>query len=391
MPIDLEKLARELGLEDYPAHPARESTTGREAFRERENSPRTRHPAPTRQDPSDPGTPPVAGCAPGGAGELLEGVPGKDLPDKKGPKTPLEGTVPGLPGGVSGGVISTARRGGALLFLEETGEKLGEVLDQLLSWPYLGMDLETTGLDPHTAKPRLLSLAAKGLVVVMDLFRVPLEALAPLFGEKGPVLVGHNLKFDLGFLLKAGVWQGSGKRLWDVGLVHQVLHVQAHMPALKDLVPLDKTMQTSDWSGPLSREQLVYAAMDAAVPLGLYQEQRERARDLGLEQVLEVEHRALPAVAWMELAGVPFDPVLWEEAAREAEEKARKLLGDLPSEVNWNSPQQALRYLEEEGLHLENTREESLAEHRDHPLVAKLLAYREAAKRASTYGKAWSK
>jgi DNA polymerase-1 len=175
-------------------------------------------------------------------------------------------------------------------------------------------------------------------VFVVDLFRVPLEVFAPLFGEEGPVLVGHNLKFDLGFLLKAGVWRGSGRRLWDTGLAHQVLHAEARMPALKDLVPeLDKSPQTSDWSGPISEEQVRYAAMDALAVVDLYRGQQKRAAMEGLEKVLEVEHRALPAVAWMELSGVPFDPALWEEGAREAEEEARRLLSELPFGLNSKS------------------------------------------------------
>ncbi|WP_223968946.1 hypothetical protein [Thermus thermophilus] len=220
--------------------------------------------------------------------------------------------VAGLPEGVEGFELH---------YIPEVGPGMGELLDLLMRQPVLGVDLETTGLDPHTARPRLLSLAGERFAVVVDLFRVPLEVFRPLFSwEEGPLLVGHNLKFDLLFLLKAGVWRASGKRLWDTGLAHQVLHAQARMPALKDLAPgLDKTLQTSDWGGPLSSEQVAYAGLDAVVPLSLYGEQKKRARAMGLEKVLEVEHRALPAVAWMELRGVPFAPELWEEAAREAE------------------------------------------------------------------------
>jgi DNA polymerase-1 len=260
--------------------------------------------------------------------------------------------------------------------------------------PVLGLDLETTGLDPHQDRPRLLSLSTERDTYLADLFALPhaLEALRPLFEAKtGPVLVGHNLKFDLAFLLKAGLWP-EGRRLWCTGLAHQVIHAQARMPALKDLAPgLDKTLQTSDWSGPLSPEQLAYAALDAVVPLSLYGEQKKRARAMGLEKVLEVEHRALPAVAWMELRGVPFAPELWEEAAREAEREAEALRGELPFGVNWNSPSQVLAYLKGEGLDLPDTREDTLAGYREHPLVAKLLRYREAAKRVSTYGKEWAK
>ncbi|WP_295432985.1 bifunctional 3'-5' exonuclease/DNA polymerase [Thermus sp.] len=271
--------------------------------------------------------------------------------------------------------------------------RMEEVLDYLGRFPFLGLDLETTGLDPHRDRIRLLTLATEEGAITFDLFRVPqaLEALKPLLASpRGPVLVGHNLKFDLGFLLKAGL-EVEGGRLWDTGLVHQVLNAEARMPSLKELVPeLDKTLQTSDWAGPLSQEQLAYAALDALVLHGLYQEQHKKVNQRSLGKVVAIEHRALPAIAWMELSGAPFDPALWEEAVAEGEGSLRSIQEALPKGVNWNSPQQVLRYLRELGLNLPNTTEETLAQHQDHPLVAALLRYREAAKRLSTYGEKWA-
>jgi DNA polymerase-1 len=245
---------------------------------------------------------------------------------------------------------------------------------------------------------RLATFATPEEVVVFDLFRVPPEVLRPLFGEAGPVLVGHNLKFDLAFLLALGLWEGTGKRLWDTGLTHQVLTASSRMPALKDLVPgLDKTLQASDWGGELTEAQVQYAALDAWATLSLYRGQREEARRLGVSRVVALENRALPAVAWMEAVGVPFDPALWEKAAKEADKEADKeaerkkesLLESLPKRVEWDSPAQVLAYLKAEGLPVEDTREETLAAYRDHPIVAALLAYREASKRVSTYGQDW--
>ncbi|MFX4689768.1 hypothetical protein ABTB16_20480, partial [Acinetobacter baumannii] len=79
----------------------------------------------------------------------------------------------------------------------------------------------------------------------------------------------------------------------------------------------DKSLQTSDWSGPLSREQLTYAAMDAQTVLRIHALQAPRVRTAGLVGVVEIEHRALPAIGWMETAGVPFDLEVWTQAALE--------------------------------------------------------------------------
>lgn len=270
--------------------------------------------------------------------------------------------------------------------------QLEPLLPRLMAAPVLGLDLETTGLDPHQDRPRLLSLSTERDTYLVDLFALPhaLEALRPLFEAKtGPVLVGHNLKFDLAFLLKAGLWP-EGRRLWCTGLAHQVIHARSRMPALADLVPsLDKSLQTSDWSGPLSEAQLAYAAKDAQVLLPLYHQQKGEVQRLGLGRVMEIESRTLPAVAWMGLKGTPFDPERWLATAKEAELSAQEALKRLDWRTNWDSPKQVLEALRRAGIELSDTREETLSRYRTHPTVAALLAYREHRKRVGTYGPAW--
>lgn len=269
--------------------------------------------------------------------------------------------------------------------------QLEPLLPRLMQAPVLGLDTETTGLDPHRDRVRLLSLAApEGETYLIDLFRVDPRALLPLFGAEGPVLVGHNLRFDLAFLARLGLELPSGHRLHDTALTHQVIHHQARMPALSDLVPgLDKTHQTSDWSGPLTEAQLAYAAEDARVLLPLYDQQQAEVQQSGLSRVLEIEHRALPAIAWMGLMGVPFDPKRWLEVAKAEEARAKEALQKLDWRTNWDSPKQVLEALRRAGIELSDTREETLSRYRTHPTVAALLAYREHKKRLSTYGGSW--
>lgn len=274
---------------------------------------------------------------------------------------------------------------------------LEALLPHLLSQPCLGFDLETTGLDPHQDRVRLVSVAWPEGVALVDAFAVPLQTLAPLLGLEGPTLIGHNLKFDLTFLLQAGVWAGPGTRLWDTALAEQVLEASARMPSLADLSErytgqtLDKALQASDWTGRLSREQLTYAALDAVTALRIQALQAPKVLAAELDRVLLIEHRALPAVTWMETSGVPFDLERWAKAALGTSRAADRLLDELPFGVNWNSPSQVLRYLRSEGLSLEDTSEASLSRYREHPLVAKLLEYREVAKRSGTYGPEWAK
>lgn len=76
---------------------------------------------------------------------------------------------------------------------------------------------------------------------------------------------------------------------------------------------LDKHPQTADWGGELSPEMLDYAAANTRVLPPLSEALGARVREAGLERALEIESRAVPAVAWMAGAGVPFDAEGWRE------------------------------------------------------------------------------
>jgi DNA polymerase-1 len=395
--FDPEALARKLGFTPYkstprthPANPATGYEEARKTVQDRAEACRVDPPAPTRQNPAKPGTAPtLAGCLPGVAGSLQGRSPGKSFADKEGQKPTLEGGLPGLPGAYPGVSI---RQDPLEVTLIQDPQTAAVEVERLSRCRVLGFDLETTGLDPRADRARLASFATEKGAVVFDLLKLPPVVLRPLFGEEGPVLVGHNLRFDLGFLLALGVWEGSGTRLWDTALTHQVITASSRMPALKDLVAgLDKTLQASDWGGELTEDQLRYAAKDAWAVLSLYREQQREARKLDLLPVVILENTALPAVAWMEVEGVPFDTALWEETAREAERERQRRLEALPFGVNWDSSAQVLRYLRAEGLPIEDTREETLAAYQDRPLVAQLLAFREASRRVSAFGRDWLK
>src|SRR5262249_35574358 len=145
-------------------------------------------------------------------------------------------------------------------------------------------------------------------------------------------------------------------------LLSQLLHGTRHPKGFHGLEqtaarelgrPLDKSHQKDDWSGPLVREQLDYAAADADVLPPLLEALAEKAKLAGLERVAEIERRCLPAMAWLSCSGAPFDKGAWDTlallAAREAEELARQLDAAAPQRPstlqgfdpwNWSSPQQ---------------------------------------------------
>jgi DNA polymerase-1 len=103
--------------------------------------------------------------------------------------------------------------------------QLTAVLPRFLAAPTLGLDTETTGLDPFMDRLRLVQLAVPdGPVYLIDCFAADPRLLAPLFAApNGPTLVGHNLTFDLRFLIQAGLPIPPCRWLFDTMVAVQVL------------------------------------------------------------------------------------------------------------------------------------------------------------------------
>ena len=159
-------------------------------------------------------------------------------------------------------------------------------------------------------------------------------------------------------------------------------------------IEVDKTHQKADWSGELSSSMIEYAATDAQVLLPIAEIFEPRIENAGLERVCEIEHRALPAILWMQHAGLPFDVEGWEAHLKQAKEERDQLGARLDSlapgrpngeKWNWGSPEQVKQVFALVGTNLPNTKEETLAS-RDHPLAHTLLAYRKVSKVLSNYG-----
>src|SRR5262249_14866669 len=145
-----------------------------------------------------------------------------------------------------------------------------------------------------------------------------------------------------------------------------------------------------------------YAALDAAVLAPLYQALTAKVKAAGLGQTAEIERRCLPGLAWLASGGVYFDRERWEQLATSAQADVERLrneldavAGDVPGSLsfdlrNWNSNETVKAALAAVHIKVEKTDDETLAGI-DHPIAALMRQYREASKRASTYGRDWMK
>src|SRR5689334_1839080 len=86
-----------------------------------------------------------------------------------------------------------------------TADEIQQVAAELRAQPFIGLDTETTGLDPHTSQLRLLQLSTPQTSFIVDCFSLSPAQLSPLaevIAAEQPVKIAHNAKFDSKFLMK---------------------------------------------------------------------------------------------------------------------------------------------------------------------------------------------
>ena len=306
--------------------------------------------------------------------------------------------------------------------LIEDSRQLKKLLDPLVNTvEKIGIDTETTGLDPYLNQVRLIQIAiAKHPVFIIDLAAIEKSELTPLkhLLASNCLKIGHNLKFDLMMLATAGI--NLAPPYFDTYLGYKVLTAglkktsTLEMVARKLLrVKLDKSAQKSDFSQDLSMEQLQYAANDAAVLLPLHSKLNRQLDIAKLTYTAKTEFDCLNAVAQMELNGVRLDLDKWHllkqdllQQQAELEQKLQThlnrgdrakgsgfanlsdntLLNKLGSKINLSSPKQVVTAFNQLGIDIKSTNiRELIPLAQDYPVIRWLLEYRSLTTRINTF------
>ncbi|MBS1787791.1 MAG: hypothetical protein JST85_08720 [Acidobacteria bacterium] len=291
-------------------------------------------------------------------------------------------------------------------------DELPRIVAELRAQPVIGLDTETTGLDPHTARLRLLQLSTPQHCFLFDCFQWSAEQLSPvleIIAAEQPIKIAHNAKFDWKFLARHLGVRMNG--IFDTYLASVLASAgdENDRHGLEPVVSrylnqqLNKDAQLSNWAGELSQYQIEYAARDAQVLLSLREALQAKLGELDLLVTAELEFAAVPAIAGMELAGVYLDADCWRallghmtvERDAVADELQHilgagasqlNLFGD-PEPINLDSPAQVKEALARIGIEVEDTREWTLSKlAKDHPVVAKLLEHRGLSKNLSSFG-----
>lgn len=215
-------------------------------------------------------------------------------------------------------------------------EDLVKSIELIKDEKVLGIDTETTGLDCHLHKIRLIQIATQNNpTLIIDCFKCDVKLLQPLL-INGAIKIFHNAKFDIKFLMKNEL--EVSQNIFDTQLAHQLIN--SGKPNLKASlkviakeyldIELDKTEQLSDYkSDILSDSQLRYSAIDAKILLPLREKLKDAIVTAYLVRVAKIEFDCIHAVAMMEFNGMLLNVSQWQNILSEA--RIRK--GELEKEL----------------------------------------------------------
>ena len=306
----------------------------------------------------------------------------------------------------------------------KTADELRRAIERMSSEPVVGLDTETTDLDPYTSRLRLIQLATPEGVSIVDLdafssaadedltHNPDLEPLRRLLEAPRPIKIAHNAKFDAKFIKhKIGASIGG---LFDTLLASQLVgagdieerHGLETVASRYLNEAVDKSERLSNWNFELSEAQLEYAARDAAVLLPLREKLIERLRTESLVKCAQLEFECVMTVVDIELAGFYMHKDRWleqlaivEKKRAELAEKLQEVLAEESSQgslfggpqrddINLDSHQQVNQALTRLGVPVpdstRNWKLQPLAA--QYPVVETLLEYRTVQKALTSYG-----
>src|SRR5882762_9161621 len=306
--------------------------------------------------------------------------------------------------------------------LIKTEEELRKAVESLSAHQVIGLDTETTELDPYYGRLRLIQLATPSGVYIIDLdaFRNggdlrknnALALLRDLLSAPRPVKIAHNTKFDAKFIKHTLGTDLGG--IFDTLLASQLIgagdieerHGLEAVASRYLSEAVDKTERLSNWNLELSEAQLEYAARDAAVLVPLREKLIERLKSDSLIDCARLEFDCIMTVADMELTGFYMHKDRWLEQLAIVEKKRGELAEELQSvlaeessqgtlfggperdDINLDSHQQLTKALERIGISVpDSTRNWKLQPLAlEYPVIATLLEYRTVQKALTSYG-----
>ena len=300
-----------------------------------------------------------------------------------------------------------------------TTESINNLISVLQTSTEFCFDTETTSLDTILAEVVGMSFAVK----VNEAYYVPvsknqaeaqtlIDLFKPIFENTSKVLIGQNIKYDLQVLKNYGV--EIKNKLWDTMVAHFLFKpdMRHNMNILAETYLEYLPISIEELIGKKGKDQLSmrdvpldiitnYAAEDADITLQLKHAFEPQLKETGTEKLFhEVELPLIEALAGMEREGINLDVQGLNEFSAQLQEDITKVDAEIQAlagtKFNISSPKQVGEILFEYLKIIDKPKKTKTGQYATgedilsklegkHPIVAKILDYRELVKLKSTY------
>jgi len=301
----------------------------------------------------------------------------------------------------------------------DTPESVDRLLSVLNASSEFCFDTETTGLDPLLAELVGMSFAVKpGEAYYLPFPEDQAEAqkladrFRPLFSDSTKTLIGQNIKYDFQVLKNYGI--DIQNKLWDTMVAHFLFmpEMRHNMNVLAETYLDYSPISIETLIGKKGKEQQTmrsvelnvikdYAAEDADITLKLKQAFEPKLKETETEALFhEVEIPLIEALAGMEREGINLDVNVLKEFSAQLQEDISKVDAEIQqlagTKFNISSPKQVGEILFDYLKITEKPKKTKTGQYATgedvlsklegkHPIVAKILDYRELVKLKSTY------
>jgi DNA polymerase-1 len=297
-----------------------------------------------------------------------------------------------------------------------------EIVRETAKTGFVQLDCETYGFDPHHTSDLLcFQLGNYDNQYVIH----PSKLLEFKDFLEKETLIGHNIKFDLKFLYKYGVYP---RKVYDTFLAESVIFcgIKEHRKGLSHVasarlgVNLDKSVRDNIWNEGLTKRVIEYSGDDVKYLEAIKDSQKVDLDRLHLSRALKIENDFVRALAYIEFCGFRLDAEKWKVKMEkdkkdyiEAEKKVNQYIIDnnltpfikkqldlfteeTKVDINWASPKQVIalfKYLKiptsliEEGETKDSVSAKNIERYAtEFPFIKTYLEFKGCQKELSTYG-----
>jgi DNA polymerase I-like protein with 3'-5' exonuclease and polymerase domains len=295
----------------------------------------------------------------------------------------------------------------------------------------LGLDIETTGLDPYTDRILCIQIGDEHNQFVIDTAYYPARLFKSLLEDESKLFLGHNIKFDTKFFLHERI---VIRNVYDTYVSEQIVwNGYEEMKKSLDYVchrytgeMLDKSVRGDIHREGLSTRVIRYGASDVRVLPAIKRAQKLRAEKYHLINAIKLNNLFVPVMAYLEYSGFKLDTNLWQQKidrdiaemngviaelnqfildadVRRFIKRQLDLFDPTPKvNINWSSSKQVTELFKIFNINVELDEDDEdgkesvsaklLKKQLDaHPIIPKYIRYRELLKRIGTYGVNWYK